>query len=300
MDCKLKIMDFRLRLRARRIMERARSRKRRLRKKGIPVFLEPTPTQFDLRFRLFGTPVRVHPTFWLLAAFLSWYSYLPAGFGFLALAIVSVFLSILVHEFGHIIMGRICGRDGHIILYGMGGLAVGEYQVRQRWQRIAISFAGPAAGFVLYGLVLFIRDFIIPKIFTIQFLEQNPTWMDILVATSPPSPIFMLLWINLVWSILNLIPIYPLDGGHISREVFSGLFPGKGVKLSLGLSFVLAGLGAIYSLIVNSRKELPYPRMGSVMIDPVMAAVMLGILAFVSFTLLQAEHNRRDPWRREG
>ncbi len=253
------------------------------------MFLEPTPTQFDLKFRLFGTPVRVHPTFWLFSAILGW-QFLKLGFGYLALWIGCTFLSLLVHEFGHIVMGRICGRPGHIILYSFGGLAVGEYQVRQRWQRIAISFAGPAAGFLLYGLVLLVKEFVVPQVFTLQVLDQNPELVKFINATS-----FMLLWMNLVWNVLNLIPVYPLDGGQISREVFSGIFPGKGVRLSLGLSLVLAGLGAVYSVIVISRKELPYPS-----IDPQMAAIMLGFLALYSFMLLQAEHNRRDPWRREG
>lgn len=30
------------------------------------------PTQYDLRFTIFGIPVRVHPFFWLLAAFIVW------------------------------------------------------------------------------------------------------------------------------------------------------------------------------------------------------------------------------------
>ena len=260
------------------------------------MFLEPTPTQFDLRFRLFGTPVRVHPTFWLLAAFLGWH-YLRLGFGFLVLWIACVFLSIMVHEFGHVIMGRICGQPGYIVLYSFGGLAVGDYQVRHRWQRIAILFAGPAAGFLLYGIVYLVWRAVLPQLGQ-QFFIQHPELMNFIL-----TGISMLLWMNLVWNVLNLIPIYPLDGGQISREMFSGLFPGMGVKLSLGLSFVLAGLGAIYSLIIYSLikqdpengRNLIYPS-----IDPVMAAVMLGILAAMSFMLLQAENNRRDPWRREG
>jgi stage IV sporulation protein FB len=227
------------------------------------VFLEPTPTQFDLKFRLFGTPVRVHPTFWLFSAIFGW-NFLNLGFGYLALWIGCMFLSILVHEFGHVIMGRICYRPGHIILYSFGGLAVGDYQVRHRWQRIAISFAGPAAGFLLYGLILLARNYALPQ-FGVQVLVQNPA---ILVAIS------MLLWMNLVWNVLNLIPIFPLDGGQISREVFSGMFPDNGLRLSLGLSLVLAGLGAVYSILVINRKELPYPS-----IDPQMAAIMLGFLA---------------------
>ena len=83
---------------------------------------EPNRTDFDLVFRCFGIPVRVHPGFWAIAALLS----LPAGreplpvLGF-ALAI---FLSILIHEMGHALAFRKCGIQSHIVLYHFGGLAV--------------------------------------------------------------------------------------------------------------------------------------------------------------------------------
>ena len=32
----------------------------------------PDTTEFDVSFRLFGIPVRIHPLFWVVALFLSW------------------------------------------------------------------------------------------------------------------------------------------------------------------------------------------------------------------------------------
>src|SRR5438552_3023244 len=34
--------------------------------------LEPNETPYDLRFALFGIPIRVHPMFWLVSAVLGW------------------------------------------------------------------------------------------------------------------------------------------------------------------------------------------------------------------------------------
>ena len=48
-----------------------------------------------------------------------------------------------------------------------------------------------------------------------------------------------------MWGVLNLLPIYPLDGGHISREVFCLISPRSGVANSLVLSIVIAVLIAI-------------------------------------------------------
>ncbi len=92
---------------------------------------EPEPTTMDLRFRLFGTHVRVHPLFWLITAILGFNStnkpILPGnGLGDLVLWVFCVFFSILLHEFGHVWMGRLFGSEGHIVLQGMGGLAIGS------------------------------------------------------------------------------------------------------------------------------------------------------------------------------
>ena len=91
---------------------------------------DPQPTPFDLRFRLFRTHVRIHPLFWLIAVMLGWgYTHLhrPATgniVGDLALWVGCVFVSILVHEFGHALTGRLFGSHAHIVLYGFGGLGI--------------------------------------------------------------------------------------------------------------------------------------------------------------------------------
>src|SRR5262245_48041042 len=80
------------------------------------MLLEPPATPYDLRFQLFGTPVRVHPLFWLVSAILGW-PFIEAGLIYLALWVFCSFLSILLHEFGHIWMGKLFGSDGYIVLY---------------------------------------------------------------------------------------------------------------------------------------------------------------------------------------
>jgi hypothetical protein len=97
---------------------------------------EPARTQFDLNFNLFGIHVRVHPMFWLVTAILGWDFQDPqGGMKYVALWVVVVFISILIHEMGHVLMGRIFGSDGHIVLYGFGGLAIGSSDLTKRWQR---------------------------------------------------------------------------------------------------------------------------------------------------------------------
>jgi stage IV sporulation protein FB len=196
---------------------------------------EPNRTEFDLNFRLFGVSVRVHPLFWIVSAVLGWGLFAAYGFPYLVLWVALVFLSVLVHEFGHVTVGRIFGSFGHIVLYGFGGLAVGSNHLSNRWQRIAVSFAGPSAQFVILSLVI------------LAWLIWPPT------AENPPSALQIALdelwWINLFWPLLNLLPIWPLDGGMISRELFDWIQPEKGVATSLIVSMVIAGLLAISALL---------------------------------------------------
>ena len=55
-----------------------------------------------------------------------------------------------------------------------------------------------------------------------------------------------MLEINLFWPILNLFPIWPLDGGQMCREVCLGVAPRNGVYASLVISAVTAGVLALH------------------------------------------------------
>jgi len=84
-------------------------------------FQRPPMTQWDLRFRLLGFDVQVHPLFWLMALLfgISWQAPL-----LILLWVVVVFVSILLHELGHALALRAFGHDAAIALYLGGGLAM--------------------------------------------------------------------------------------------------------------------------------------------------------------------------------
>ena len=114
---------------------------------------EPQRTAYDLNFSLGGVPVRVHPMFWLFTVLLGANDPVPLH---LLIWVVAVFLSILVHEFGHSLAMRSFGWTSHIVLYSFGGLAVQDgshggferpgRRGRDARTQIIISFAGPLAG----------------------------------------------------------------------------------------------------------------------------------------------------------
>src|SRR5262245_56126814 len=158
-------------------------------------------TPYDLRWQMFGIPVRVHPFFWIMAAIISWPWLEVAGLPFLFAGILAIFLSILWHELGHVFMGRCFGAHGELVLWAMGGLAIGASTQENRWKRIAVYAAGPGAQLLLWGALRLAVPYI-------------PVPENIEAARLLLVFLGFLLWINLAWALLNLLPIFPLDGGQ--------------------------------------------------------------------------------------
>jgi Zn-dependent protease len=244
--------------------------------------LEPERTQFDLSWRMFGVSIRVHPMFWLISGIFGWNILKYDGFGPFGIFIACMFVSVLVHELGHVFMNRLFGRESHVVLYAFGGMAISYRELPDRWQRIAVSLAGPGAGFLLCGAAWLFLQHAMPRIdpnLNMELLWEAAAW---------------LYFINLFLNLLNLLPIWPLDGGKVSREICTWLSPRTGVRLSLGVSFVLAGLLAV--LAISAKLNVPtIPFLW--FIYGTFTALFFVLFAVQSFQLLQQES--RPPWRED-
>jgi Zn-dependent protease len=247
------------------------------------MFFEPARTPFDLNFRFLGVWVRVHPMHWIVSVILG--PPLNSGLVYVLAWVICVFLSVLLHEMGHIMMGRLFGSDGYIILYSFGGLAVPDQRLPKRYQRILVSFAGPLIQLILAGFL------IAGWIAAAAGGYQAPPKVEVVLD--------FLLQINIFWAVLNLLPIWPLDGGRISREICTLISARHGVRASLVLSIVVSGFLAVTCLAaLLERPILPYTE---VFASPYMA------LFFASFALgsimalnqeASARRERNDePWR---
>ena len=246
-------------------------------------FQTPPPTRYDLRFSVAGIPVTVHPLFWLIAL-------LFGSSGDLLLIPVWVgviFVSILIHELGHALAFRRHGQRSQIVLHFAGGLTIPE---PVSWgssyanvalspnQQIFISLAGPGAGFLLAALVLGGVVLAGGSIITTRLLGLIPLPLtarlpfDVGVLNVLVS---MLLWVNIFWGIINLMPVYPLDGGNVTRNVLLQADPIGGVRKSLWVSVVTGALLALAGLIF---------------LRSLFMALLFGMLAFQSYQVLQRRY----------
>jgi stage IV sporulation protein FB len=250
------------------------------------LFQSPPPTRYDLRFNLAGIPVRVHPLFWLLAVLLGFSS---GGIVQLLIWVLVVFVSILVHEIGHALAMRHYGRSSQVILHMMGGLTVPE---QVSWgggwanvalspsQEIFISLAGPSAGFLLAGLVIAGVLASGGSIITTMLLGFIPLPAAAVLPIGGSilnAFVITLLWVNIFWGLINLMPVFPLDGGNVMRYMLLKTDPWDGVRKSLWISVIAGILVAV---------------MGFFLLGSVYMAVLFGFLAFQSYQALQGQEGR--------
>jgi stage IV sporulation protein FB len=236
------------------------------------VFLaEPPRTQFDLNFQVLGFPVRIHPLFWLVGIIMGFDG--SSGGITIVIWLFAVFVSILIHELGHALMIRRFGRDAHIVLYAMGGLAIegrpqgnfgspwsfesySPYQARPRtpYEQVLISAAGPGIQLLLAAAIIALLqvtgsqvrlnlDYILPfpQIRPGGFLAENENLQRLAGS---------MLYINIFWAIVNLLPVLPLDGGQIALQFLVQQDPWAGMQRALWLSVFTGGAMGLFSLVV--------------------------------------------------
>lgn len=202
------------------------------------------------RFRLLGIPFGVQTQFWIGSAILgSNTAQGEHGFVLLAIWVACVFVSIVVHELGHALMARRFGVSPVVVLQMMGGLTYLPGNTLTRPQSILVTLAGPAAGFALLEIVKYGGG---------ALLAQTPDRGYISVFAFE-----FLLFINFYWTVFNLLPILPLDGGQFVRNL---LGPRHLVAVQV-LGGTFASLAGVYFGVHQQ----------------IYLALFLGLLAFSNF-----------------
>lgn len=176
-------------------------------------------------------PVSIYPFFWIVAFLIGWLS--TANIPGTVIWAAIILISVLVHEFGHALTAVAFGQHAQIELIGFGGVTqrrgAGKINL---WKEFLIVLNGPLAGFCLSGVAyLFYKS-----------LAASQHQMSVLTYAAEVT-----FYVNFFWTILNLIPVQPLDGGKLLSIVLEGIFGLKGTKIALFISLVLAaGLGILF------------------------------------------------------
>jgi len=184
-------------------------------------------------FRIGKIPVEISPSFFVVAALLGYSPH--EDLVELGLWILIVLGSVTAHELGHALAGRTFGLEPRIVLHGAGGTTSWTTQRSlSTSRRVAISLAGPCAGFVV-GFVVWAVNAL-----------AHPTTNGMSGASALYAFVLRnILFVNFGWGVLNLLPMLPLDGGNVMARLLDAATGGRGHRPALVVSIVLAAAIAL-------------------------------------------------------
>lgn len=243
-----------------------------------------------LNFRLFGVPVSIHPFSWLVLAMLGGAFGVSDGddLSRVAVFVAAGMLCLLVHEFGHALVGRALGAVVQgVEIAGMGGTTSFAMLPPTRAGFALSVLAGPVASLLLGGVLGLAFGAQLGNPWAgVQYAYLVP-WMDTLpmglqqelllgLYTHPMAPFLQQVYtvgmlICFWWSVFNLLPIFPLDGGKLLGSLLNNYL----VPCVLGL--LLSGGLAIWALLEGQWFNM----------------MILGYLAFINYQYLCVFRRRR-------
>jgi Zn-dependent protease len=208
-------------------------------------------------FRLFtlaGIPIWISPWFLLL---LLWFS---QGGSFQQALVLSgcILVSIVAHELGHALVAKGFKLSPQIMVHGMGGHTHMGQRAPSAGADALIIAAGPFAGLVFGAVCAAVLFFLLPadqrSLGMVWELARAGMYLhDIPVAV---QALATLVFMNVVWSAINVLPVYPMDGGLLLRlgmlKLLKKPLPAERVTYAIGLLGVAALAFVAYRLHINS------------------------------------------------
>jgi len=166
-------------------------------------------------------PISIYPAFWIFAALIGYLNTASLIGTFVWIGIILV--SVLFHEFGHALTALFFKQKPRIELVALGGLTYHEGGgALPLWKQFFIVFNGP-----LFGFLLVIGAF---------FLLKVPALKTGMVG----SILSLTYLVNLFWTVVNLLPVLPLDGGQLMRILIEKWFGAKSIRYAILTSLVIA------------------------------------------------------------
>ena len=186
-----------------------------------------------------GIPVRLHITFavWLV------YSAILLRFDWTAVVVLNAMLfgSVLLHELGHCAGARLVGGTAHeILLYPLGGLARLNVPKTPKAEFVSVG-GGPAVNLALAGLGLV----------GLSLLGAVDVWSRGWWISTPQAGwavyvLGTLTTVNVFLFVVNVLPVFPLDGGGLARAAVWALSSWRTATIVVGGASVFGGIGLTF------------------------------------------------------
>ena len=198
----------------------------------------PTSRQGSVHlFRFRGIDVFLHWSWFLFAIFeINMRSGRYSSIIWNVVEYLSLFLIVLLHEFGHALACRqVGGRANNIVLWPLGGVAYVDPPPRPGAVLWSLA-AGPLVNVALVPVIL-----LLTKVLRFGLGLASPDLFALLEA---------IFYINAALLVFNMLPIYPLDGGQILRALLWFLM---GRARSLMTATVIGFIGVAGLIVVAVR-----------------------------------------------
>jgi len=131
-------------------------------------------------------------------------------------AAVLFFVSVLLHELSHALVGKIFGIPvRRITLFIFGGMAHTEKEPPSPTSELLMAAAGPIA-----SIAIGIASLVGAGALATPLLQRTTDPMLVLTHMSPVAT--LLFWlgpVNILLGVFNLVPGFPLDGGRVLRAI---------------------------------------------------------------------------------
>ncbi|MGN0836478.1 MAG: site-2 protease family protein [Akkermansia sp.] len=219
------------------------------------------PGSRTLHLNLLGIPVHIHPLSWIVLAILGGGLGISDRDGLVhtLLFVAAGMLALIGHEMGHALTARRLG-GGHpnILIAGIGGVTYTPVLPPTRLGYAAMVAAGPLAGFALgaltglaLGALLGCPAAGLKAAFLLPLPISLPGEESVIIALRAgmlahalPQVVLhfflLLMQICFWWSVFNLLPIFPLDGGKLLGTLLHNDRLACGI--GLGTSLLLVAL----------------------------------------------------------
>ena len=134
---------------------------------------------------------------------------------------IALILCLVFHEYGHIRAMKYFGlkTKGIYLIPFVGGLALSDDKINTRWQDVAISIMGP-----FFGLILSIACLVGYWLTDIEVLAGLAVF-------------------NALLNLFNMLPVLPLDGGHVLKSI--------AFSINSRVGIVACALGAMLGVYVS-------------------------------------------------